>query len=324
MRTFMGRLRDRLRVRVGRLAVDSFFRGMSVVGRLHPRSDPARHGVDVLRDVPYRDTGLPDHTLDIYRPAHGDGPWPVVLYVHGGGFRILSKDSHWIMGLSFARRGYLVFNINYRLAPAHPFPAALEDTCDAYSWVVEHAAEYGGDLERLVFAGESAGANLIAGLTLCLCYQRPEEAARQVWQTGVVPRAVVPACGVFQVTDPARFAIDGKLPQWVLDRLDEVTDAYLPRAVRDSTNIDLADPVVVLERGEQPARPLPPFFLPVGTGDALQDDTRRMDRALAALGVPSRATYYAGEVHAFHAFVFRANARKCWNDTFAFLEEHLS
>lgn len=319
----MARLRDKLRIRAGRLAVDGFFRGMSAVGRLHPRANPARHGVEVLRDIPYRSTGSPDHTLDVYRPASGKGPWPVVLYVHGGGFRILSKDSHWVMALAYARRGYLVFNINYRLAPKHPFPAAVEDTCDAYQWVVEHAAEHGGDLDRLVFAGESAGANLIAGLTLSLCYQRPEEAARQVYQLGVLPKAVAPACGVFQVSDPERFGLDGKLPQWMLDRFAEVTDAYLPPAVRDSINTDLADPLVVLERGEPPARPLPPFFLPVGTGDALQDDTRRMDRALSALGAESRARYYEGEVHAFHAFVFRANARKCWQDTFAFLEEHL-
>ena len=50
-----------------------------------------------------------------------------MLYVHGGGFRILSKDTHWIMGLAFARRGFLVFNIGYRLAPKHPFPAAIAD-----------------------------------------------------------------------------------------------------------------------------------------------------------------------------------------------------
>jgi acetyl esterase len=318
----MTKLRDRLRIGAGRLAVDSFFRGMSVLGRLHPRSDPARHGVEVVRDVPYRDTGSADHTLDIYLPP-GNGPWPTVFYAHGGGFRILSKDSHWVMGLKFARRGYLVFNINYRLAPAHPFPAAVEDTCDAFAWVVEHAEQWGGDLERLVLAGESAGANLVTGLTLCLCYRRPEEAARTVFEMGVVPRAVVPACGVFQVTDPARFGLDGKLPQWVLDRLEEVTEAYLPRDVQQSTNTELADPVVVLERGEAPQRPLPPFFLPVGTNDPLQDDTRRMDRALHDLGAVSRATYYAGEFHAFHAFVHRPNARKCWSDTFAFLEEHL-
>ena len=57
-----------------------------------------------------RDTGLLEHRLDIYRPRESSGPLPIVLYIHGGGFRILSKDTHWVMGLAFARREFLVFN----------------------------------------------------------------------------------------------------------------------------------------------------------------------------------------------------------------------
>ena len=116
-----------LRRRAGALVVDNIFRGMASLGQLHPQARPERHGLAVERDVPYRPTGLRDHLLDVYRPLDASGPLPVVLYVHGGGFRILSKDTHWIMGLAFARRGYVVFNINYRLAPKHPFPAAIDD-----------------------------------------------------------------------------------------------------------------------------------------------------------------------------------------------------
>src|SRR5690606_5988723 len=123
----------------------------------------------------------PEHRLDVYRPAHAEGPRPVVLYVHGGGFRILSKETHWLMGLYFARRGYVVFNIGYRLAPKHPFPAALEDSADALGWVVQNAHRYGGDPTRLVLAGESAGANLVTSLTLACCYRREEPYARRVF-----------------------------------------------------------------------------------------------------------------------------------------------
>ena len=110
--------------------MDGFFRGISRAGLLHPSARPERHGVEVLRDIAYLDTGRPEHRLDVYRPRRASTTEnvPVVLYVHGGGFRILSKDTHWVMGLAFARRGYLVFNIGYRLAPAHPYPAALSDS----------------------------------------------------------------------------------------------------------------------------------------------------------------------------------------------------
>src|SRR5690606_38779221 len=120
-----------------------------------------RHGVEVIRNVRYGGSDIDAHLLDVYRPRRVDGPLPVVLYVHGGGFRILSKDTHWLMGLAFARRGYLVFNINYRLAPDHPYPAAVEDCAEAYAWLQSNAHEWGGDPSQLVLAGESAGGNLV-------------------------------------------------------------------------------------------------------------------------------------------------------------------
>src|SRR5947209_3745797 len=94
---------DRLRMRAGAALVDNLFRGLSRAGRLHPMARPERHGVEVLRNIPYQTTGLGEHTLDLYRPVADGQPGgrPVVLYIHGGGFRILSKDTHWLMGLAF-------------------------------------------------------------------------------------------------------------------------------------------------------------------------------------------------------------------------------
>jgi acetyl esterase len=295
---------------------------MSRLGKLHPNANPARHNVDVERDVIYRDSGLLEHRLDVYRPRGFEGPRPVVLYIHGGGFRILSKDTHWVMGLAFARRGYLVFNISYRLAPMHPFPAAVEDACAAYEWVIANAERYGGDLSRLMVAGESAGANLATSVTLATSYRRPEPFARAVFDTGIRPVAALPACGMLQVSDPQRFARRRKMPAFVQDRLDEVSQAYLHRArLDDEGGLDLADPLVVLERGHPPERPLPPFFAVVGTKDPLLDDTRRLKNALDRLGVRCDVRYYPGEVHAFHALVFLPNAVQCWRDTYRFAGE---
>lgn len=318
------RVGDQLRRRVGAFLVDNGFRGLSRLGKLFPSSRPERHRVRVIEDVAYAPSGSRDHLLDIYRPE-GPGPHPVLLYIHGGGFRILSKDSHWLMGLAFARRGYLVFNINYRLAPRFPYPAAIEDCCRAFTWVLEHAAEYGGDLQRLAFAGESAGGNLVTALALACCYERPEPWAREVFARGVVPKAVVAACGLLQVSDierlhRRRLERNRPLPRWLRDRLEETAVAYLGAR---TSEYGLADPLVLLESAEPPARPLPPFFAPVGTKDPLLDDTRRLARALDARGVHCRAVYYPGELHAFHALFWRPNAKQCWRETFSFLREHL-
>ncbi|MCC6216033.1 MAG: alpha/beta hydrolase [Polyangiaceae bacterium] len=326
MRVRLSKIAARARQRAGATVVDGFFRGASALGKLHPRARPERHGVAVERDLAYLPTGRREHLLDVYRPLGEDGPRPAVLYVHGGGFRILSKDTHWVMGLAFARRGYVVFNVSYRLAPEHPFPAAIEDVCAAYRWVVANAARYGADPARLVLAGESAGANLVTALTVALAYPRPEPWARAAYDEGVLPRAVLPACGLFEVGRPERFRDRfPSLSPFVHDRLVEVSRAYLRGAERlPAEAIDLASPLLVFERGERPTRALPPFFLPCGTRDPLVDDTARLAKALDALGVEHDTRYYPGEPHAFHAFVMREAARSQWRHAYAFLDRALA
>jgi acetyl esterase len=172
-------------------------------------------------------------------------------------------------------------------------------------------------------AGESAGANLAASLAVTLAYEREEPFARAAYATGVVPKAVVPACGVFQVSDMRRLKRRKPgMSTFIADRLDEVESAYFGTGAATCSR-DLADPLHVFERGEAPSRPLPPFFLPVGTRDPLLPDTRRLAIALRALGVEAVDRYYPGEVHAFHALVMREGARKCWRDTFTFLDKHV-
>jgi acetyl esterase len=317
-------LLERLRRRAGGWIVDGAYDGLARLGQLHPLARPARHRVEVIRDVPYARDGVREHVLDVYRPTDREGPRPVAFYVHGGGFRILSKDTHWVMALAFARRGFLVFNVNYRLAPAHRYPAALEDLALAYAWVVRHAAAYGGDVGTLVLAGESAGANLATALTVAACYRRDEPAARAVFATGVAPRGLWPACGLLQVTDTARFLRRRPVGVFIADRLHEVETAYLGEgATPGDPHYDLADPLCVLERGLAPERPLPACFASVGGRDPILDDTRRLRRAYDRLGFPCADRYYRGEGHAFQALVFRKNARDCWRDTFAFFEPHL-
>ena len=65
------------------------------------------------------------------------------------------------------------------------------------------------------------------------------------------------------------------------------------------------------------------FFVPIGTADPILDDSRRLHHALEGLGVDSTIAYYPGEIHAFHAFVWRERARDCWNGTYTFLERAL-
>jgi acetyl esterase len=309
-----------IRSQVTELLARGFFEGLSRAGQLHPHARPEVHNVEVLRNVRYTPSNHPDHRLDIYRRRDREGPAPIVLYMHGGGFHLLSKDTHWLMALLFARAGYVVFNISYRLAPEHPFPAALEDSCDALVWLSRHAEAYGGDLQRLVLAGESAGANLAAALSVTTCYERSEPYAQRAFQTGVVPRAAMLGCGILQVSDPGRFARRRPLPWFLSATIHDISHGYLGELKHGA---ELADPLLILEQGEAPQRELPAFFAFVGTRDPLLDDTRRLARALNRLNVRHAVHYYPGELHAFHALLFRASARHCWQEHFAFLNEAL-
>lgn len=321
--------RDTLWRRIRSLAATAFFEGLSTAGRLTPLANPRRHGIEVERDVIY---GKHDdwNLLDIYRPVHRPGPWPVVFYVHGGAFHLLSKDTHWLMGLVFARFGYLVVNISYRLAPEHPYPAAIEDTCAAYTWMASRIKELGGDPDRVAVAGESAGGNLVTALTLAACQERPEAWARAVYECGVVPRATLPFCALLEVSRIERFGQRRKIPRWLDGMLRDIPSVYLRGHSGDpGSDLDLADPLRVIEGAagvpHEPrfSRNLPPFFAPVGTRDPLLDDTRRLEKALRALNVPVEARYYPGGIHAFHAMVWDPAARRCWRDALAFLDRHL-
>ncbi|MFD1612335.1 alpha/beta hydrolase [Sphingomonas tabacisoli] len=109
----------------------------------------------------------PRHRLDLYAPVNASAPAPVFVWVHGGGFLRGDKgdaerwpNAH--AGRFAARAGFLGVVINYRLAPAHGWPAGGEDVGAAVAWLKANAAHYGGDPDRIVLAGTSAGAAHVA------------------------------------------------------------------------------------------------------------------------------------------------------------------
>ncbi len=296
--------------------------GLEAVGRLQQRA--FTRTARVIRNVPYLGTGRRSHRLDVYVPKVQQGPLPVVVYVHGGVFAWCSKETHFFVGHTYAQAGFVVFNVNYRLAPRHKFPAALEDVAEALLWVKDNAARFGGDADRIILAGESAGANLVTSLAIACSSPRPEPWARALFDAGVRPKAVVAACGILHVSQASRFRTRPKLNLLVRRVLEMLPDVYIDlRTPRETSELELLDPLHTLESSYQCARPLPAFFLPVGTHDPLLDDTRRMAEALSKRGVPHEARYYPGELHAFHFMLWRSEARKCWTETFRFIDSQL-
>lgn len=296
---------------------------LSFAGRFHPVARKLREDIEVTRNIRYREGSNAAYRLDIYKPQNANGPLPVVVYMHGGGFVMLSKDSHWMMGYKFAHMDCLVVSINYRLAPKHPFPHAMEDISHALVWIQDNIQSYGGDVSRLAYAGESAGANLALTSAICHSWKHENPFARRIWQLQMRPKALFPACGILQVSDPNRYLLDESIPLWMRDRIAKVCLSYLPDDTRPKEEIALASPLRFLELANAPERPFPPVFTICGTNDPILPDTIRLEAILGKQDLNVECILYPNGLHAFHAMVWHRLAEKCWVDHENFLRKYL-
>jgi len=122
-------------------------------------------GVRLAHDAPFR--AGKRQRLDIYAPRQTNAmPMPVIVFFYGGSWNSGTKDGYGFVGDALAARGFLVAIPDYRLVSAVHHPVFLEDNVAAVRWVRQHAAELGGDPERIVLAGHSAGAYNAAMLAL--------------------------------------------------------------------------------------------------------------------------------------------------------------
>lgn len=109
-----------------------------------------------VRDVSYGKDAR--QKLDVYVPKNGRGPWPVLVFVHGGSWQSGNKNPYSFVGRALAAQGFVTMVINYRLHPKHPYPSFIEDTALSLRWASQNAGKYGGNGKRLFVMGHSAGA----------------------------------------------------------------------------------------------------------------------------------------------------------------------
>lgn len=220
--------------------------------------------------------------LRLYTPP-GEGPFPVVAWIHGGGFWMGDDLPMWDGTCSRLAReaNALVVSIGYRLAPEHPFPAAVEDSYAGLRFVAAHAREWHGDPTRLAVMGGSAGGNLAAVVAQ---RARDESGPPIVYQVLVVP-ALTAEEGA---TESRRIFARG----YGLDGIPEMIAAYLPNpADRGRT---WASPLA-MER----LRGLPPALILTAQFDPLRDEGEQYAARLQAAGVPATVQRMPGAIHGF-------------------------
>lgn len=133
---------------------------LTVFNALMPKDRGSRR---VAHDVAYGEDAR--QALDIYAPR-GSGPWPVIVFFYGGAWDSGHRQGYAFAARALAAKGFVVVVPDYRLVPQIRYPGFVEDGVGAVRWARAHAAEFGGDAERLLLAGHSAGAYIAAMLAL--------------------------------------------------------------------------------------------------------------------------------------------------------------
>ncbi len=234
-------------------------------------ADIQAEGVQIMADLEYGKVGDYSLRLDAFLPEEG-GPHPVVVSIHGGGWRNGDKASFARQGVNFAKDGIAAFSVNYRLSDVAPYPAAVDDCVTAMRFLRSSAERFNIDPDRIAVIGGSAGGHLV----LMMAFLEP--AADELDSHGnPIKNRVVCCVAQNPPTDLTQVAgIEGGRPQSALSKFMGGTYAEKPDAYRE------ASPVTYLSPDD------PPVLLLHGTADKVvsYDQSVFLRDKMQQIGVP--------------------------------------
>ena len=244
---------------------------------VRPAGEPVAHIEDSV--IPGPAGEIP---IRIYTPE-GSGPFPILVFFHTGGWQIGNLDTQDPLCRRITNRaGCSVVAVDYRLAPEHPFPAAVDDCYEATKWVATHATEFQGDPSRVAVGGDSSGGNLAAVTALMARDQGSPKLAFQLM--------MFPATD-FRLSTPSMEEL-GEGYNVTKPQMMWIRNNYLPNQA-DWTN-PLASPLLAPDLSG-----LPPALIIYAEYDPLRDDAEAYATRLKEAGVSVKASRYDGMIHDF-------------------------
>jgi acetyl esterase/lipase len=246
-------------------------------------------------------------TLEVLEPAPGTPPRPAVVYVHGGGW-IFGRKELYSADLAFlTARGHTVYNLDYPLAPEHPFPVALRSLGAALRWIAAESEDTRAEGVHLM--GDSAGGNLV--MMLALTRSDPDRFAElDLAPAGATLPPVRSVVSLYGVLDRSSW-IEHGFPGARL-----MLHCYAgPAAFADEVGPELA-----VTPADVPVRRHPPCLLAIGTADPLAESSRIARARLRTGDVPVELIEYPAERHGFFNTPWRPASRKLRADVAGFLD----
>ena len=248
-------------------------------------------------------------SVRIYRPQ-GGGNGAGLLWIHGGGYIIgrAAQDDR-TCGALARDLGLTVVSVEYRLAPTHQYPAAIDDCVEAWQWLLQSAGELGIDPARIAIAGQSAGGGLAAALAL-----RVHDAG------GVQPAAQILFCPMIDDRTALRSELDGNdYLMWNTRHNRQAWSWYLGQPAGAPEVPAYAAPA---RRDDLSG--LPPAWISTGDIELFCDEDRRYAERLLAAGVPCQLHVTPGALHGFEAIVANAGpTRELFQSAYRFLGAQL-
>jgi acetyl esterase len=221
----------------------------------------------------------------IYTPQ-GDGPFPILVFAHGGCWTFCSLDSHDCLCHDYAHHAQcVVVSVDYALAPEAPYPHGLNDFHDAVVWCFEHADEIHGDAARIAVAGDSAGGNLSAVVAQRLQHHPQIRLSLQL--------LIYPICDAAQLTG-------GSLDRYASGYFFTRDVLAWTASLYTSAGYDAQHPEISPLHGAVSSKLAPALFI-IAECDVLRDQAVDYAQILRKAGVEVQCNYYRGVPHAFMA-----------------------